>query len=339
MLKGQKPGAVFLRAARNQAGPSYVVKPGNTITIDGKTFNFVKWDGKSTLGANEIGIDSSLDLTTTAGQNAAIDSVVNQLSHKETTNFVIEAKNATTIHIGQKVGNTEVYDTEAKLKAVVSAGEAGTSAATALTVTADKLVAGDSIKVGDKTYTFGDGQGQIALGENGADAIANLTKALEDDGFKVVADGNKLNISGAAGEPAPAIVGGGLTLQIGDTADSFNKMTVAVADMSAKGLGLDGLKITSEPLASGAIDKIKTAINSVSTARASMGALQNRLEHTINNLDVAVENLSAANSRIRDTDMAKEMMNYTKMNVLVQSAQAMLAQANQQPQSVLQLLQ
>ena len=339
MLKGQKLGAVFLRAARNQAGPSYVVKPGNTITIDGKTFNFVKWDGKSTLGANDIGIDSSLDLTTTAGQNAAIDSVVNQLSHKETTNFVIEAKNATTIHIGQKVGNTEVYDTEAKLKAVVSAGEAGTSAATALTVTADKLVAGDSIKVGDKTYTFGDGQGQIALGENGADAIANLTKALEDDGFKVVADGNKLNISGAAGEPAPAIVGGGLTLQIGDTADSFNKMTVAVADMSAKGLGLDGLKITSEPLASGAIDKIKTAINSVSTARASMGALQNRLEHTINNLDVAVENLSAANSRIRDTDMAKEMMNYTKMNVLVQSAQAMLAQANQQPQSVLQLLQ
>ena len=58
MLKGQKLGAVFLRAARNQAGPSYVVKPGNTITIDGKTFNFVKWDGKSTLGANDIGIDS-----------------------------------------------------------------------------------------------------------------------------------------------------------------------------------------------------------------------------------------------------------------------------------------
>ena len=241
--------------------------------------------------------------------------------------------------LSTKVGNTEVYDTEAKLHAVVSASGASTSAATALEIDAGKLVAGDSIKVGDKTYTFGDGQGQIALGENGADAVANLTKALEDDGFTVEADGNTLNISGAAGEPAPAIVGGGLTLQIGDTADSFNKMTVAVADMSAKGLGLDGLKITSEPLASGAIDKIKTAINSVSTARASMGALQNRLEHTINNLDVAVENLSAANSRIRDTDMAKEMMNYTKMNVLVQSAQAMLAQANQQPQSVLQLLQ
>ena len=130
-----------------------------------------------------------------------------------------------------------------------------------------------------------------------------------------------------------------LTLQIGDTADDFNKMDVEVGDMSASGLGLKGLSITTEKDASESIDKIKKAINTVSTARAGLGALQNRLEHTINNLDVAVENLSAANSRIRDTDMAKEMMNYTKMNVLVQSAQAMLAQANQQPQSVLQLLQ
>ena len=134
-------------------------------------------------------------------------------------------------------------------------------------------------------------------------------------------------------------MGNSLTLQIGDTAEDFNKMSVSVADMSAKGLGLDGLSIMTEDSASKAIDTIKNAINSVSTTRAGMGALQNRLEHTINNLDVAVENLSAANSRIRDTDMAKEMMNYTKMNVLVQSAQAMLAQANQQPQSVLQLLQ
>ncbi len=316
-----------------------VVKPGQSITIDGKTFNFVEWDGKAELGENEIGINKTYDLTQTAGQNKAIDDAVNQLSHKETTNFVVEAKNATTIHIGQKVGNTEVYDTEDKLKAVVSAKGPSTEAGTKLTVTPDKIASGDAIRIGDKTYTFGDGEGQIALGANGADAVTNLTKALEDDGFTVTANGNELVISAAAGEEAPAIVGGGLTLQIGDTADSFNKMTVAVANMSAKGLGLDGLEITSEPKASNAIAKIKTAINTVSTQRASMGALQNRLEHTINNLDVAAENLSAANSRIRDTDMAKEMMNYTKMNVLVQSAQAMLAQANQQPQSVLQLLQ
>ena len=316
-----------------------VVKPGQTLTIDDKTFTFVEWDGKSALGENEIGINKAYDLTTTAGQNSAIDDVVNQLSHKETTNFVIEAKNATTIHIGQKVGNSEVYDTEAKLKAVVSAATASTGAGTELTVNAGKINAGDSIRVGDKTYTFGDGDGKIALGTNGADAIANLTKALEADGYTVTPNGSKLVISGTTGQPAPAITGGGLTLQIGDTADDYNKMTVAVANMSAKGLGLDNLKITSETLASSAIDTVKNAINTVSSQRANLGALQNRLEHTINNLDVAVENLSAANSRIRDTDMAKEMMNYTKMNVLVQSAQAMLAQANQQPQSVLQLLQ
>ena len=316
-----------------------VVKPGQTLTIDDKTFTFVEWDGKSALGENEIGINKAYDLTTTAGQNSAIDDVVNQLSHKETTNFVIEAKNATTIHIGQKVGNSEVYDTEAKLKAVVSAATASTGAGTELTVNAGKINAGDSIRVGDKTYTFGDGDGKIALGTNGADAIANLTKALEADGYTVTPNGSKLVISGTTGQPAPAITGGGLNLQIGDTADDYNKMTVAVANMSAKGLGLDNLKITSETLASSAIDTVKNAINTVSSQRANLGALQNRLEHTINNLDVAVENLSAANSRIRDTDMAKEMMNYTKMNVLVQSAQAMLAQANQQPQSVLQLLQ
>ena len=95
----------------------------------------------------------------------------------------------------------------------------------------------------------------------------------------------------------------------------------------------------SATLANAAISTIREAINTVSTQRANLGAIQNRLEYTINNLDTTAENMTSANSRIRDTDMAKEMMNYTKMNVLTQAAQAMLAQANQQPQSVLQLLQ
>ncbi len=323
------------RAGMDLTLDATLVAAGNTLTIDGKTFTFVDADGKTAdeLGENEIGIWS----TDTAANQLA--KAAEQLSQKETTNFLIEAKNGTTIHIDQKLDSKKTYGTYEDLKAVFSAKTAGTEAGTELTVNAGKIVAGDSIRVGDKTYTFGDGQGQIALGTNGADAITNLTKALEKDGFTVTANNNKLVISAPAGQDSPAIIGGGLTLQIGDTADSFNKMTVAVANMSAKGLGLENLSIKSETLASQSIDKIKTAINSVSTARASMGALQNRLEHTINNLDVAVENLSAANSRIRDTDMAKEMMNYTKMNVLVQSAQAMLAQANQQPQSVLQLLQ
>lgn len=132
---------------------------------------------------------------------------------------------------------------------------------------------------------------------------------------------------------------GGLKLQVGDTYDSYNILKVSVGDMHTAALGIDTISIKDQATAGAAINLINTAIDSVSTTRAGLGAIQNRLEHTINNLDTTSENLTAANSRIRDTDMAKEMMTYTKMNVLTQSAQAMLAQANQQPQAILQLLQ
>ena len=98
-------------------------------------------------------------------------------------------------------------------------------------------------------------------------------------------------------------------------------------------------RVDSQSAAADSIADIKAAINVVSTNRANLGGLQNRLEHTINNLSVTEENMTAAEARIRDVDMAKEMMAYTKNNVLTQAAQAMLAQANTQPQSVLQLLQ
>jgi flagellin len=130
----------------------------------------------------------------------------------------------------------------------------------------------------------------------------------------------------------------GLTLQIGDSSDKFNKITVSVGDMSTKSLGIAGIDLSTQPGASAAIDSIKSAINSVSSTRGDLGAIQNRLEHTINSLGVTSENMTAAESRIRDVDMASEMMNYTKNNILVQASQAMLAQANQLPQGVLQLL-
>ena len=130
-----------------------------------------------------------------------------------------------------------------------------------------------------------------------------------------------------------------LTLQIGDTADSFNKMKVNVGDMHAKALGIADLTIADQDGAAKAIQSIKDAINTVSSTRGDLGAIQNRLEHTSNNLSVMTENIQDAESTIRDTDVADEMMAYTKNNILVQSAQAMLAQANQVPQGVLQLLQ
>ena len=130
----------------------------------------------------------------------------------------------------------------------------------------------------------------------------------------------------------------GLTLQIGDTADQFNQLNVNIGDMHAKALGLEGLSVANQEDAAAAIDKIRNAINLVSDVRGTLGATQNRLEHTINNLSVMEENIQDAESTIRDTDIAAEMMAYTKNNILVQSAQAMLAQANQIPQGVLQLL-
>ena len=102
---------------------------------------------------------------------------------------------------------------------------------------------------------------------------------------------------------------------------------------------LNNLSVTSVNNANAAIDTINNAIEAVSTQRSELGALQNRLEHTINNLGVMEENIQDAESNIRDTDIADEMMAYTKNNILIQSAQAMLAQANQVPQGVLQLMQ
>ncbi len=140
-----------------------------------------------------------------------------------------------------------------------------------------------------------------------------------------------------------------LTLQIGDTSDDYNQMKVSVGDMHVSAMKLTDEKtgettsiadidIGTQDGAAKAVDVIKNAINYVSSVRGDLGAIQNRLEHTANNLSVMAENIQDAESTIRDTDIAEEMMSYTKNNILVQSAQAMLAQANQVPQGVLQLL-
>ena len=131
----------------------------------------------------------------------------------------------------------------------------------------------------------------------------------------------------------------GLNLQIGDDANAWNIMNVSVNDIHAEALGIAHIDISEQGQAQVALNALKGAINYVSDVRGGLGATQNRLEHTISNLSVMQENIQDAESTIRDTDVADEMMKYTKNSILVQSAQAMLAQANQQPQGVLQLLQ
>ncbi len=125
-------------------------------------------------------------------------------------------------------------------------------------------------------------------------------------------------------------------LQVG--ASSGQEISISISKMSTSGIGVNAVDVSTSTGAKSAIETIKTAIKSVSNQRSALGAIQNRLEHTINNLDNVVENTTAAESQIRDTDMATEMVRYSNNNILAQAGQAMLAQSNQANQGVLSLL-
>ncbi|MGN0656699.1 MAG: flagellin [Ruminiclostridium sp.] len=182
----------------------------------------------------------------------------------------------------------------------------------------------------------------------GYDYDVSLTDELSPDGNK---DGViKFNVSGSISSTALDVEGAGvgknfigatgegLTFQIGANGVEDQRLTVNIDDMGASALGVGDISVAKQDDANTAINKIDDAIKTVSTQRAKLGAVQNRLEHTVNSLSTAGENLTSAESQIRDTDMASEMIKYTKSNILQQASQSMLAQANQQPQGVLQLL-
>ena len=191
-------------------------------------------------------------------------------------------------------------------------------------VTIIEEIAGTTVAAGDVAHIAAEISRVTGLKAEtfaAANTDANITTT------DIVFTEDKLNISGKA-----------LTLQIGDTADTFNQMDVKVGDMHTDALGITDVDISNQEGAAAAIQVIKDAINNVSSVRGDLGAVQNRLEHTQKNLSVMAENIQDAESTIRDTDVAEEMMSYTKNNILIQSAQAMLAQANAVPQGVLQLL-
>jgi flagellin len=184
---------------------------------------------------------------------------------------------------------------------------------------------------------------QFTIGASGKTLYIQSKDTTSNTG--AVSGTTKLDLSTAAkvkeqiSVTTPVAAGKSLSLQIGDTSDSYNQLAVSIQDIHASTLGISTISIKTQDDAQKAIDSIKTAINTVSSVRGTLGATQNRLEHTSNNLSVMTENIQDAESTIRDTDVAEEMMAYTKNNILVQSAQAMLAQANSVPQGVLQLLQ
>ena len=219
-------------------------------------------------------------------------------------------------------------------------------------ITADDLLAkikeGDEVTVGGNTYT--------AIGVSASDSKDANTITL-NEAYKKMTD--ELTAASSIGTDKAATVkndgngsftitqgtvevkdGLSFNLHVGADADMTNKITVDIDSMSAAGLGIKGLNVKDDTgvAATYAIDAIADAVAKVSAQRSSLGAVQNRLEHTIANVDNVVENTTSAESRIRDTDMAEEMVNYSKNNILAQAGQSMLAQANQANQGVLSLL-
>ena len=223
------------------------------------------------------------------------------------------------------------------------------------------LVQDTAIKAGTKASI--NGTDYTAMDENnGVDkddsSIITVDKALDLIKGELTAANNIGTVDHEATVKDPATANGKTTftinkgyatvadtlsfnLHVGADADMTNKINVNIDSMDSASLGIKGLNIKDDSgnAATYAVDAISDAISKVSSQRSSLGAVQNRLEHTINNLDNVVENTTTAESRIRDTDMASEMVNYSKNNILAQAGQSMLAQANQSTQGVLSLLQ
>jgi len=234
-----------------------------------------------------------------------------------------------TIQIGQGMGDIEIEFTEGDTEGVAWDGNKLT-----VTLTTDKkdytvteienLIKGATEEAPsefDPNNVSVSGEGAIDL--SGVNLAASPVSTTISTGAASSTSGDKFNT----------------TFQVGANKDQT--FSIEINDMTAKSLGLTSdsdIDVTDNAKANAAIETIDNAIKLVSEQRSKLGAYQNRLEHTINNLGTSSENLTAAESRIRDVDMAKEMMAFSKNNILAQAAQAMLAQANQQPQGVLQLL-
>ena len=235
-------------------------------------------------------------------------------------------------------GTTYTFDDTKRLDqttgTIIGIKDYGTSEDTELKDVADRLVKAAN---SNTKFTIGHTNGEITIQANW-DTDEDYTKGKYDPDATALTEAGWSKGLVSYGKTTAAQKGKPLQLQIGDTSDPFNQLQVKVGDMHRTTLGLNGLDISTAAGASKSIRKVKDAINNVSSVRGDLGATQNRLEHTQNNLSVMAENIQDAESTIRDTDVAEEMMSYVKNNILVQSAQAMLAQANQVPQGVLQLL-
>ena len=339
------------------------VNMGETVVTDadGKTFGTVTDKdqadltttaddlGYSTDRSVELGIKSTADFSddstvtiTIAGASYAlkdfsdIDDLAAAISSNENVNSVDLTYNN---NKGAENANGANFTLTHMTKSTTVSGDVSFKVASNVTTAETAEITVDDITIEFELATKVDAEGNSVYDEETTNQniksqlTAQNISYTEADGVFTVKLASTMKVNAAT-----TVDNLEFNLHVGADSSATNKIGVSIASMSADGLGVSGIKVTSEKNATDAIDVIAKAIQMVSKQRSDLGAVQNRLEHTINNLDNVVENTTAAESRIRDTDMAKEMVKYSNLNILGQAGQSMLAQANQSNQGVLSLL-
>ena len=288
---------------------------GKSVTIGGKDY---------TIGGSDTEAKALITKAAADGVKADASITIDGTTYTYKTDKWVDkgGKEVTDIENKVKKGSTVKYGSDSvtvlndnKTTGIDDANSSVISAAKAVELMTNELTAANNIGATKKPAT-------VTADAAGYTANNGIEFTIEK-GTAEVAD--KLSFS----------------LHVGSDADMTNKITVGIETMNSSYLGIKGLNVNDDSGIAGtyAIDAISDALQKVSEQRSSLGAVQNRLEHTIDNLDNVVENTTTAESRIRDTDMASEMVNYSKNNILAQAGQSMLAQANQSNQGVLSLLQ
>ena len=302
-LVGNATGATFSVAE---------LKVGDTVSIGGKSY---------TIGAEKADVKASVDAATmSVGSQVTLNGTQYTIA-----NETDDSKNQITqADISARIDDDKVTSVKYSGKTynvITDAGNDGVDDNDSSVITADHAY--DLMK---EELTLAND-----VGANKTASAVATTKTANANGYV------EFTITSGKAETQEDL---NFSLHVGSDADMTNKINVSIASMDTTGLGIAGLNVkdSTGTAATYAIDSISDAISKVSAQRSSLGAVQNRLEHTINNLDNVVENTTSAESQIRDTDMADEMVKYSKNNILLQAGQSMLAQANQSNQGVLSLL-
>ena len=360
LLKGDDSSTKNVYMNAHDAGLKGTLADGAksaTFTMDElKTGDSVKIAGKQyTIGASKADVGTALDkklliVPTTAG---AYTSGATFSVNNETYTITTKAADNSIEKITNSAGQTAYEDNgNIKWASTLPTGK------DALTDVKKLVNAGDTVKVDDTTMkAMADADATAGVDSDDSSIItkAQAEKMIKEEltaANNIGTTDKKATVAAgvtADGKTTYAITNGYATvantlsfnLHVGADADMTNKITVDIDTMNSSNLGIKGINVkdATGTAATYAIDAIADAVAKVSSQRSALGAVQNRLEHTIDNLDNISENTSSAESRIRDTDMAKEMVNYSKNNILAQAGQSMLAQANQSNQGVLSLLQ